>query len=528
LIGDWSLVIWDATARSVLLASDYAGIRPLYYYRSADYLLWSSSLANLVRWTGIGELDGEYVAGFLTRGSVARRTPYRGIYPVPPGHAVCVSRERVSARAFWTLPVHQETRFEDGRCYEEQLRNLFREAVSVRLRTDSPVCAELSGGLDSSSVVAMASQLMAGNSAGRSKPVTFSYTHGGCTDERYFKAVERACNLSGIHLDLEEYPFVAANQAASAAPSLWEPRLAELARRIAAIGSSVFLTGQLGDFIMGNTFDDSEQVADYLQQGHLLEAAHEAFAWSQSLQAPIYSILWRALRTSCSSWTASTDPRISSGVCSCYAHVDSLARKFRKRFPPHELERLRAGCWRQASPGRRRRFRALSEMLEARMLQAPETLQHISYTHPFAHRPLVEFMLTIPAGEVCRPGEPRRLMRRAFAGFLPAAILKRKSKAVYTRVYRQALVPLAAELLMRPESIRLVELGYVDRQSITERLTRFVQGLDCNESQLRQLILFEFWFRNRENSGHRIMDTKVAAEPGVAKDARLSELAVSG
>jgi hypothetical protein len=136
--------------------------------------------------------------------------------------------------------------------------------------------------------------------------------------------------------------------------------------------------------------------------------------------------------------------------------------------------------------------------LDARTLQAPEALQHISYTHPFAHRPLVEFMLTIPPAEVCRPGEPRRLMRRAFAHILPPAILQRKSKATYADHYRQALIPLAARMLSQPDQIRLVTHGYADRHSVTERLTRFLQGLDCNEPQLRQLLLFEFWLRNRE------------------------------
>ena len=91
-------------------------------------------------------------------------------------------------------------------------------------------------------------------------------------------------------------------------------------------------------------------------------------------------------------------------------------------------------------------------------------------------------------------------MRRAFAGLLPPAILNRRSKGTYERVYRQALVPMAAELLRQPGEIRIVEFGYVDRRSILERLTRFTEGLDCNESQLRQLILFEFWLRNSESS----------------------------
>ena len=73
----------------------------------------------------------------------------------------------------------------------------------------------------------------------------------------------------------------------------------------------------------------------------------------------------------------------------------------------------------QAPPERRKHFHALSMMLELRTLQAPEPLQHLDYTHPFAHRPLVEFLMSVPADVLCRPGEPRRLMRRALSDQWP-------------------------------------------------------------------------------------------------------------
>jgi asparagine synthase (glutamine-hydrolysing) len=503
LIGDWSLAIWDAKTRTVVLASDYAGIRPLYYHHALDRLLWCSSLSGLVDGTGSRILDEEYVAGFLIHGHAALRTPYRDVFPVPPGHAVCVSQRRIATQAFWSLPVDQTITYQDERCYEERLRTLFREAVSVRLRTDSPVCAELSGGLDSSSVVCMASHIAAARPAAQSDLVTFSYTHKDCPDERYFRVVERELNLSGVHFDLEEVPFVAANQAGNAAPGWWEPRFAELARQMNRIGSAVLLTGQLGDFTMGNSPDDSDQVVDYLDQGHYVRAAREAFAWSQSQQVPIYPILWRALRTKYRSWTASAVPDGAAGV-GRYAGVDSFAPGFRGRFASGHPDRPGELGWRAAAPGRRRRFRALSDMLWARNLQVPETLEHISYTHPFAHRPLVEFMLTIPPAVTCRPGEPRRLMRRAFAGLLPPSILKRQSKAAYSAVYRQSLLPLAAEVLRDTAKMRSVELGFIERDSVTERLQAFTHGLDCNESQLRQIILFEFWLRNRWESGRSV------------------------
>jgi asparagine synthase (glutamine-hydrolysing) len=498
LIGDWSLVIADAASRVILLASDYAGIRPLYYCRTAECLMWSSSLSHLVHWSGRSQLDEEYVASFLTHGSAAFRTPYRGIYPTPPGRAVRISAEGVSTHAFWDLPVDREIRYKNPDCYREQLRSLFREAVAVRLPSNAPVCAELSGGLDSSSIVCMADSLAKERPSEIHRPTAFTYTHQGAADEKYAKAVERARNLASIRLDLEEYPFIAPHQAGNAAPSWWGPRLTELGRQCASMGAGAFLTGQLGDFVMGNTLDDSGQAADYLREGHWLDAGREAYRWSRALGVPLYPLLWRALRTAYSPWTASVESGATYLVSSSYAHVHSLASGFLKRVSRNRAESLPERAWRAARPGRRSRFRALSQILDARTLQAPEALQQISYSHPFAHRPLLEFMLTIPPAEVCRPGEPRWLMRRAFADFLPPAILQRRSKAAYADVYRKALTPLASTMLSQPDKIRLVTHGYADRQSVADRLTRFLQGLDCNESQLRQLLLFEFWLRNRE------------------------------
>jgi asparagine synthase (glutamine-hydrolysing) len=499
LIGDWSLVITDATSDLILLASDYAGIRPLYYCPTAECVMWSSSLSHLVRWTGRNQLDEEYVASFLTKGSAAHRTPYRGIYPAPPGRAVSISRKGVCANAFWDLPGDKEIRFKNPGCYEDQLRDLFREAVAVRMRPSAPVCVELSGGLDSTSIVCMADDIAKERSGSLQKPTAFTYTHQGCADEKYVKAVERARNLTSVRLDLEEYTFVSMDQPGNATPAWWGPRLTELGRQLAGTAAGTFLTGQLGDFVMGNMLDDSEQAVDFLRQGHWLAAARETYEWSQALGIPIYPLFWRAFRTAYSPWTASFG---SSDVnCPSIGHdqVHSLSSGFLKRVSLNQSERLPERSWREARPGRRSRFRALGEILDARTLQAPEALQHISYSHPYAHRPLVEFMLTIPPAEVCRPGEPRRLMRRAFKDLLPPAVLQRRSKAAYTQVYRQALIPLATEMLSQPGKIRLAAHGYVDGISIAERLGHFLQGIDCNETQLRQLLLFEFWLRKRES-----------------------------
>lgn len=498
LIGDWSLAIWDARSKSVILASDYASIRPLYYRRDGDRLCWSSSLSELVERTGTAALDEEFAARFLMSRAVPRLTPYSGIHQVPAGQAVRISRDGFSVESFWRLPVDQDLHFEDERDYEEGLRNLFREAVQARLPRGLPVCVELSGGLDSSSIVCMSERLV----RPPSKLVTFSYLHPGSRDEPYIRAVERQCGFEGIHFDLQDIPLVATTQTGGAAPGWWEPRMAELARRMESLGAGVLLTGQLGDLIMGNLGDDCEQVAGYLEQRRIGPALREALAWSQAIQIPVYSVLWRALRTTWSSWTAPAIGDSFAGRPGRFTKLDSLTPRMRALLPAAGDEAGDREEWRDAMPSRRRRFRMLSRTLEGRILETPEPLRHLSWSHPFAHRPLVEFMLTIPPGQVCRPNEPRRLMRRAFAALLPAPIVNRKSKAVYGQPFRQALAPLAAALLAEPGSIRTVESGFLERDTLLERLQRFSQGLDCNEYQLRQILLFEFWLRNRERGTH--------------------------
>jgi asparagine synthase (glutamine-hydrolysing) len=98
LIGDWSAVIRDRRTGTVVLASDFAGVRPLYYAFEGSRVLWSSDLQALVDASDARELDEQYVAGLLTFGRCPNRTPYQGILSVPPGHAVCVSASGVSIR----------------------------------------------------------------------------------------------------------------------------------------------------------------------------------------------------------------------------------------------------------------------------------------------------------------------------------------------------------------------------------------------------------------------------------------------
>jgi asparagine synthase (glutamine-hydrolysing) len=495
LIGDWSLIIWDAEERELVLASDFAGVRPLYYCLQRDRLLWSTRLDLLVDELQPAGIDGDFVAGFITCRGAPNRTPYRDIQSVPPGHAMRVTARGAAIEQFWKLPIGNTIRYRRESDYEEQLRWLFREAVRCRLRGGSTVLAELSGGLDSSAIVCMASHLIECGEVDATRLVTVSYEHPGSLDTKFYKAVEAQCGVSGIHVPTAVHPFLTANDAGGAIPSFWESlhrRTSEIARDA---GAHTYITGRMGDLTMGNWGDDSDQVAGHLRAGHIGSALRQALAWSKVLRIPIYWVLGNAFLLNLPPSFSTRKVRRPERSAAPSSDEDSIAPAFRERTATSHLSTQ----WMEAPPERRKLFHALAETLELRKLQPPEPLQHLLYTHPYAHRPLVEFMTSIPADIVCRPAEPRRLMRRALHDLWPAELRKRRSKGSFTGVFLDSLRPLAQSMLQE-RSLQVVERGYLESSSLRRRLEKLTQSLDCNESQLRQIILLEFWLRTRWGS----------------------------
>jgi asparagine synthase (glutamine-hydrolysing) len=492
LIGDWSLALWDSRRRSLLLASDYVGVRPLYYHAGAECLRWSSSLGHLSRWAGCEHnLDDEYIAALLSHGNAGERTPYTGIFLVPPHTALEFHGRQASRHTLWNLSTALDSTRSGAEC-EERFRELFREAVAARLDQPGPACAELSGGLDSSSIVCMAAQLIRSGSVASDSLVTFSYTYPGSPDAPYFRAVEEHCRTTGVHLDTAEFPPIRATSRAGAEPLWWQPRFEELACRTARAGSRILLTGQAGDLVTANWEDDSAQAGDYLEQGRLPETVREAFAWSRELRVPVYGILWNSLR-SLAPWGGGDGAHAPSGLLRSRSDTGSLTPRFRLHARRHRSARAIRLNLADACLSRRKRLSSLHQLLQSRVLKCPEPLQHLSYTHPFLHRPLVEFMMSLPSAVTCRPGNPRRLLRRALQGLLPEAVLRRRSKATYDGVFLEAMRPLALTLLENPGHMRLVGRGCVDPAALDPRLRKLTHGLDCNEPQLRHLLLLESW-----------------------------------
>lgn len=502
LIGDWSLVLRDRQTKTTVLASDFAGVRPLYYYVQTGHVeagrvRWSNRLQSLVEATGITDLDEQYIAGFLTFGGCPNRTPYKGIYSVPPGHAVCVSPHETRINRFWSMPAGDMIRYRNQHRYEEELRALFREAVAVRLQTESPVLAELSGGLDSSSVVCMANHLVRTGTVKAPRLESVSFTWRNSLDEPFIREVESHCGIDGARISTHDVPLVGEAQVNGAMPEAFQAVFSSVAATASRSGARTILTGQNGDLLMGNWFDDSLQVAASLRRLRFGRAFKEAVAWSKILRLSVYQILWHAAQAALPpSLTPAAIYTTADGSYAPRSVETSLVSRFLDRTGVSESSTFFSNDWLRATPERRKHFHSLSLALELRTLQAPEPLQHLDYTHPLGHRPLVEFVMSVPADVLCRPGEPRRLMRSALSDLWPLKLRERRSKGSFNAPWQEASRPLARALL-DAKRLHSVERGYVDHASLRARLHRLCLGLDCNESQLRQIILLELWLRNR-------------------------------
>jgi len=176
LVGDWALSIWNPTHRSLILAKDPIGTRHLYYSLDKDQVTWSTILDPLVLFAGkTFALCEEYIAGWFTFFPAAHLTPYVGIHSVPPSSSVLFRPGKHTVRKYWNFNPDKQIRYRTDVEYEEHFRAVFAEAVRCRLRSDSPILAELSGGMDSSSIVCMADTILARGAAETPRLDTVSY-----------------------------------------------------------------------------------------------------------------------------------------------------------------------------------------------------------------------------------------------------------------------------------------------------------------------------------------------------------------
>ena len=415
LIGDFAFVIWDKRLRRLFCARDHFGVKPFFFARVANSFIFSNALNTLRRDRRVSDAlnenaVGDYLAFGLNQDLTS--TIFRDIQRLPAGHTLSLANGTITTRRYWTPAVKGEIRFRDPQSYVERFNELFTAAIKDRLRT-SRVSISMSGGLDSTSIAAVARDLLPEPSIVRG----FSNVYDKLIpdEERHYSTL--AASFIGIpihHNDADKYELFA-GELNQPEPFLISPlggQFDDLMRLMAANGP-VALTGYDGDALMNETRQSylsrlKARVKTHPKEISYPQRIDESFAKRINLKDRVRE-----------AWTAPV--------------VD-------KRRPA-TLRALQTKVW---AP--------LFEGYDANATRLP-----LEVRHPFIDVRLVEYLLAIPAKPWC---VNKHILRCAMKDRLPAAILDRPK------------TPLAGDpalQLMRRASVR-----WRDSFEVTPQLERFV------------------------------------------------------
>jgi asparagine synthase (glutamine-hydrolysing) len=502
LVGDWALSIWDAESRSLLLAKDPIGTHHLYYSIENDQVTWSTILDPLVLFASKSSaLCEEYIAGWLSFFPAAHLTPYIGIHSVPPSSSVLIRNGQQTVAKYWDFHPSKQIRYRTDAEYEEHFRAVFGEAVRRRLRSDSPILAELSGGMDSSSIVCMGDTIIACGAAETPRLDTISYyddSEPNWNERPYFTKVEEKRGRTGTHIDMgsrDRLKFEFDNHHFSATPGSGNARPSEASRQIAACmssqGNRVVLSGIGGDEFTGGVPTPNPELANLLARGHFRTLAHQLKLWALNKRKPWVHLLFDA------------------------------AREF---FPPALVgfpKYKRPAVW--LDPAFVKRNRAALTGYEDRTKlfgPLPSFQGHVSTVdvlcrqlacsglssdpprenrYPYLDRGLLEFLSATPPEQLVRPGERRSLMRRALIGIVPDELLNRKRKAFVARSPMTAISNEWESLTEMSRNMISGSLGVVETECVSEILQKVRRGNEVPIVALMRTFGIELWLQNLQD-----------------------------
>ena len=493
LRGMFAVALWDERERRAVLVRDRLGIKPLYYAVVGDELLFASELKCLLASGRISsELDHAAIDAYLTLGFFpGPATPLEAVRKLVPGHRIVCDVDGMRTEEWWTYPepAPAERSVEE---WSELLLAKLRESVRLRLMSDVPLGAMLSGGLDSSLIVALMAEMTA-------EPVrTFSVGFVGAGVENELSDARHVSEMFGTH---HHELQLAPDDAIDLPQLVWhldEP-LADLSALgfIALCGLArrdvtVALSGQGADELLGG------------YRRHASVVAADRLAW---LPRPFASTLRRSehllpgrVRRAARTIGAADD---AERYVALIANTDPRLRDTLVRGPL-AAEDGRA-AWRAVSASAPRTADALGStlVLDARLGLVDDMLHYFdraSMAHslevrvPFLDHEFVELCSTVPASLKVRDGVTKYLLKRAARGLVPDRVIDKPKvgffNAAVDRWFSTQAGRDAAEVLLDPGA-RCADM--IDRAALGGLLERQRRGGSRSAHALLGVLMLELW-----------------------------------
>jgi asparagine synthase (glutamine-hydrolysing) len=503
LRGMFAFAIFDERRQSLMLARDRLGIKPLHYAATAERLLFGSEIkAILAGAPELSELNQQALLDFFYFGYIPEpRTAFKGIQKLPPGHLALWRDGQMTVRQYWDLPVYgaSEPRSEEE-CLDE-LETRLAEAVRIRLISDVPLGVLLSGGVDSSLVVALMAR-------SRSAPVkTFSVGFAK-NDFNEAQHARRVADCFGTeHHELRIEPDI--TQTLDALTRALEEPFGDSSMiptfyisRLAREHVTVALSGDGGDELFAGydryainlrrrAFDPVPERARRWYRDHLhplipRSARGRAYAYNAALP-------WRERYLESISFIPAFERRTrllsENFKASVEDHHDplSLFRGYLDRAPARDplsqLLYLDTKTYLAGDILTKVDRMSMAASLEARV----PLLDHV----------FVEYAASLPASWKFRGGQQKYILKKLAvrAGVPPEVVYRPKQGFALPLVHwiREEFKHELPRILLEP---RTLQRGYLNGQGVRELLEEHARGRRNHSGSIWRLLIFELWHRN--------------------------------
>ncbi len=514
LLGDFAFAIWDGSQQQLFCARDHMGVKPFYYYHAQNHLFaFASEIKALFTVPDVPRKVNEVQIMHYLKSNFEDReiTFYADIVRLPAAHTLLISDRRVELRRYWFLDPTREIHLASDEEYARAYRDLFTQAVRCRLRSAYPVGSLLSGGLDSSSVVCVARELLRKQDLNGRLPSqrlqTFSafYDNVPESDERYFiNAIVAQGDLESHLVPADERdPFDDVQEIVRQLDQLYHSAGDQIGLALLAAARNarirVILDGEDGDSVVSHGDGRFFELARNLKLRTLLR---EINALSKRTHRSRRDILLPMLVASAPNIVRRTLRRAVPQVVQPAAPELLIKRDFAERI---KLEPQVDIVDRARSTTRTARERHYKDLTAPKVQFDLEVMDQIfadfsmEGRHPFYDRRLVEFCLALPAEQKLSAGFNRVVARRALVNCLPRAIRCRVDKssnaAVFYRGLRTFDKALVQEVLSKEH--RLVD-NYVEISQARKAFDLVTKGDTRGGYAVWQVVVLELWLQKEK------------------------------